>query len=243
MENQGYVMKDRQQISATQLSSLVLIFLTGSSIVVVPGALIGYAKNGAWLSLLLSLAVGMILLVLMLYLYREFPQLSLIEYSQQLLGKWLTLLIAFPFLSMQLHSTSGIVLDVGLFMTSSMMRETPLYVFTLLIFFVTALTVRAGIEKFVRMFVVLMMIVLLFVIVILFLASTNYETNHLIPVLPDGFKPVLLGAYFTYGFPYSEIIIFTMLLPYVRREENHLLKKEHIYGHSGQWLFFDRCYA
>ncbi len=207
------------------MASLAFIFLTGSSIVVMPGPLIGYANNGAWLSLLLSLAGGMLLLVFMLYLYEKFPQLSLIEYSQQLLGKWLTWIFAIPFLSMQLHSSSGIVLDVGLFMTSSIMRETPLYVFIFLIFFVTALTVHVGIEKFTRMFVVLMMVVLLFVIVILVLASANYKIEHLVPVLPDGIKPVLLGTYFYFGVPITELVLFSMLLPYVRREENHLLKK------------------
>jgi spore germination protein KB len=61
--------------------------------------------------------------------------------------------------------------------------------------------------------------------IILILASANYQPKYLVPVLPDGIKPVLLGAYFSYGFPFSEVIIFSMLLPYVRREEHHLLKK------------------
>lgn len=218
-------MKDQQQLSAGQMSFLFFTFITGSNILTIPGPLIGFAQNGSWLSVLLSLVNGILLLASVMFLYRKFPQFNLIEYSRKLVGKWLTLIFAVPFIFMQLHSTSGIVLDVGLFMTTSMMRETPLYVFNLLIFLVVALTVRSGIENFSRMFAMLMMTVILSVMVIVFLASANYHPKYLVPVLPDGFKPVLLGTYFYYGVPISELVLFTMLLPYVRREENHLLKK------------------
>jgi spore germination protein KB len=219
-------MKDQQQVSASQMASLFFVFMTGSSIINIPSPLIGYAKNGAPLSLLLSLSVGIILLACVLFLYRKFPQLTLIEYSRELVGKWITFLFAIPIISFQLHMASGIVLDIGLFMTSSMMRQTPLYIFNLFIFFVAALTVRSGIEKFTRMFTMLMITVLFFVSLTFVLAIPNYHLSFLTPVLPDGFKPVLLGAYFSYGFPYVELILFSMLLPYARRDENRLLKKD-----------------
>jgi spore germination protein KB len=218
-------MKAQEHISAYQMSFLLFTFMTGSSLVNIPGPLIGYAKNGAWISLLLSMTAGMAVLSCILFLHRKFPEQSFIESSRATVGNWVTAVFAVPFIWFQFHMTGGIVLDIGLFMTSSMMRQTPLYIFTLSIFIVVALTVRSGIETMARMFVVPMLFVLAFVFLIIVLASSNYDIAHLLPVMPDGIKPVLLGAYFSYGFPYVEIAVFAMLLKYVRTSEYAMLRK------------------
>ncbi|MBW5445323.1 GerAB/ArcD/ProY family transporter [Cohnella sp. CFH 77786] len=212
-------MKTREQISAGQMSVMFFSFMTGSSIVNIPGPLIGYAKNGAWISLLLSLAIGAVLLVCILSLYRKFPDLTFIEYSRATVGKWLTVLLAIPFISFQFHMTSGIVLDIGLFLNTSMLRQTPLYLFSLPIFFVVALTVRSGIETMARMFFVPMVVVLASITSILILSIPNYNLEALLPLMSDGFKPVLLGAYFSYGFPYAELVLMSMVFPHIRKNE------------------------
>lgn len=218
-------MKTKEQISSLQMAVLFFSFMTGSSIVNIPGPLIGYANNGAWISLLLSITAGVFFLSCILYLYRKFPELTFIETSRSLVGIWVTILLAIPFISFQFHMTSGIVLDIGLFLTSSMMRQTPLELFILSIFVVIALTVRSGIETIVRMIFVPMFSVLCFIILILILSGTNYEIDHLLPIMPDGIKPVILGAYFSYGFPYVELVLMAMLLPYVRKDERSQLIK------------------
>lgn len=177
------------------------------------------------MSLLLSITAGVLFLSCILFLYQKFPDLTFIETSKALIGKWMTILLFIPFISFQFHMTSGIVLDIGLFMTSSMLRETPLYLFVLTVFVVIALTVRSGIETIARMLFVPMALVLSFVILILVLSSNNYQVDHLLPILPDGIKPVLLGAYFSYGFPYVELVLMAMLLPYVRKEDRPHVKK------------------
>jgi spore germination protein KB len=199
--------------------------MTGSSITNIPSPLIGFAKNGAWLSLLLTFVIGLILLGCVLYLYQKFPHLNMIEYSQQLVGKWITFILMVPFIFCLFHTISGIVLDIGLFMTTSIMRRTPMYIFILLIFLVLVMTVRIDIEKFTRMFVLMNFTVILSIIVIFILASQNYKLEHLFPIMPDGFKPILLGSYFSYGFPFSELLIFAMILPFVHRNEGQDLTK------------------
>ena len=44
------------------------------------------------------------------------------------------------------------------------------------------------------------------------------------PLFPKGFKPVLHGAYIVYGFPYAELILFSMVLPFVRKDQESLGK-------------------
>jgi spore germination protein KB len=218
-------MKLQEQISAGQLSVVFFIYLTGSSIINIPQPLIMFARNGSWVSLLISCSISLICLSCILYMHNKFPDLTFIEYSRVTVGNWLTFLLAIPFISFQIHMTSGIVLDIGIFMTTTMMRETPLYVFNTLIFFLIYVTVRMGIEVIARMFVFLTAMVMVYVFIILILASLKYVPSYLVPVMPYGIKPVLLGAYFSFGFPYVEIFLFSMLLPFAVKTQNKRLTR------------------
>ncbi|NHN30995.1 GerAB/ArcD/ProY family transporter [Paenibacillus agricola] len=216
---------NKDKISSNQLAILLFSYLTGSAIVNVPGPIIALAKNDAWLSLLLALCGGFLILLGMLYLNRLYPEQGFIEMSSQIVGRpgaiglvWLIIPFAF-------HLCTGISLDIGLFLKSSLMRETPLYIFCGFIFGLAAITVRCGIEVIARMFTLLVVIVMLFTISVWLLAVPDYEPIMLLPVMPNGLAPVLHGAYSSFGFPYGEMGIFLFLFSYVRSDEQSKLKK------------------
>jgi spore germination protein KB len=49
--------------------------------------------------------------------------------------------------------------------------------------------------------------------------------GNLLPVFPEGIKPVIHGTYITLGFPYGELVFFSFLLPFVRNGKDKPLKK------------------
>nr|MBC9203905.1 endospore germination permease [Paenibacillus sp. PL91] len=204
---------------------LFFVFMTGSSIINIPGALIGKANNGAWLSLLLSGGIGFLILACILFLHRRYPTMTFVEYSRHLMGTPLTILFSVFTISFLFYMQSAIVNDVGLFMVSSMLRETPMYAFTFLIFAISAVTVRAGLEVMARMFTLTMILTAISILVVLIIAIPDYNPSLLLPILPKGIKPVLYGAYFTFGFPYAEIFLFSMLLPFVNEGTTGKLSK------------------
>jgi spore germination protein KB len=219
---------DKQTISAFQLGVLFFVFMTGSSIINIPGPLISRAGNGAWMSLLLSGASGFVILVILLFLSRRFPEMTYVDYSRKLIGNALTVVFGLMSLTFMLQMQSAMVIDVGLFMVSSMLRETPIYAFTFLIFLISGLTARAGIEVIARMFTLIMCLTSFFIFTILILAIPDYHPTQLLPMLPKGIKPVVHGAFFTFGFPYVEVFLFGMLIPFVAKNKQKLVPK---------WLF------
>ncbi|RRJ67101.1 spore gernimation protein [Paenibacillus oralis] len=216
---------NKQIISQEQLIVLFFVYLTGSVIVNLPGPLIGFAQNGVWISLLLSGAAAMIQLLLVLYLDKEYPGKSFIEYSQAVLGKWPTVVIVIPFISLMFEMSTDIVFEVGKYVNSSLMRQTPQYIFDIFIFTTVAVTVRAGIEVMSRMFTILIFVVMLFIILTMLLSFPNYHSEFLLPILPDGIKPVLHGAYVSFGFTHAEAVLLALLFPFVRRPAGGLHKK------------------
>ncbi|SFF42713.1 spore germination protein KB [Paenibacillus algorifonticola] len=223
-------MRQKENVSPKQMGVLFFTYMTGSSIINIPSPLIGKAGSDAWLSLLISGGLGMGLLVCMLFLYRRYPSLTYVEYSRRLIGVWPTAILSLLPLSFILQMVTGIVLDIGLFMQSSMMRGTPVYAFSLPILMVAALTVRAGIEVMARMFAIIIVLVICSVTVVLLLSLENYNWGFLIPVMPHGIKPLLHGAFFSFGFPYAEIFLFAMLLPFVRERSSGELNRTMFIG-------------
>jgi spore germination protein KB len=214
-----------ETVSSGQMACLFLSFMIGSSIINLPQPLVEAAGNGAWLSVIISNGFGLILLACIFYLYRKNPNFTLIDYSKKVFGKWVTLCLFIPTLLLLFLVVPYIVIDIGGFFTSTMMRETPAYVFHMLILLVASFTVRAGMEVMARMFVILLCYVIIFTAAVLILTFPYYEVGNLLPVFPEGIKPVVYGSYRTIGFPYGEIVLFSFLLPFLHKEKGRLLTK------------------
>ncbi|MDQ6419659.1 endospore germination permease [Paenibacillus sp. LHD-117] len=209
---------NKEWINHNQAGALFFVFMTGSSIINIPGPLIAMAGNGAWISLLLSGLCGFGVLAMLLYLSGRYPGLTYVDYSRKLIGNMLTVIFGLLSLTFLFQMLTAMVMDVGLFMVSSMLRETPIYTFTSLILLISALTARAGIEVMARMFMFIILLTALFVFSTLVFAIPDYMPEQLLPILPKGIRPVLHGAYFSFGFPYAEVFVFGMLLHHVAKE-------------------------
>ncbi|MEC1903558.1 GerAB/ArcD/ProY family transporter [Priestia megaterium] len=218
-------MKKRETVSSWQMATLLLAFMTGSTIINIPAPLVSLAKNGAWLSIVFGTGIGMLFLSCILYLHRQYPGLTLVDYSRKVLGKWLSIVIILPFLIFVQVWVPGMVIDIGGFFAGSMLRETPSYVIYVVILFTSALTARAGIEVMARMFVILLYSMFFFTFLVISFDMPNYHPENLLPVLPQGLKPVIHGTYYLLGFPYAELILFSMLLPFVSKETEKSLGK------------------
>ncbi|QJD82826.1 GerAB/ArcD/ProY family transporter [Cohnella herbarum] len=221
-------MNGSERVSSLQMMVLFLFFMTGSSIVIVPAPLTNVASNGAWVALLIALAAGMALLYAVLYMYRRFPNESLVVYSRSLIGNALTFLLLAPFLVVLFWNVAGIVIEIGIFFKSTMLKETPTYAVNSLLFVTIALTVRAGLETMSRMAAMLLILMFAFIVVVCLLVANLYHPEYLLPVMPDGIGPVLNAAYIVYGFPYSELVVFAILLPCVKEKESRKVGK-HLY--------------
>lgn len=217
-------MTKNETVSSGQMAVLFLSFMLGSAIINIPQPLTEAALNGAWVSLLISFGFGMLLLACIMYLYRKNPNYNLLDYSRKILGKWLTFALSIPIILLPLLQLSYIVIDIGGFFTDAMMRETPSYVFHAFILLVASLTVRAGIEVISRMFVLLLCYLIFFSVIVLILVFPFYQVENLFPIFPEGIKPVIHGTYMAIGFPYSEVVTFSFLLPFVHKENKYSLK-------------------
>lgn len=229
-------MNNHESVSSWQMAALLFVFTTGSTILYIPNPLLSAAGSGAWLSWVLSGLGGLIPLLSMLFLTRRFPGLSLVDCSMQTVGYSLTIVIMLPYLAFALLLSAYIYFSVGFFFTTTMMRETPLYVFNGLIALVSALTARAGMEVMSRMFTLLLMVLAGAILLVLLLGIPNYHMEYLLPVMPDGFKPQLHSVYLVSGFLYGDFVVFAMLFSYIRARNDKVRVKPIYIAYFCNWL-------
>jgi len=181
----------------------------------------------AWLSLIVSTLMGMLLMSLVLYLFRCYPDDVYPVYLNRVFGKWIAGVFVVLLILMLMLMFSYIVLGIGIFLTNTMMVETPMYVFNALTIIVVTQAVHSGIEVMGRMFFLLMASMLTTIVVIVCLAFPLGRIEPLLPLFAEGFKPILHGIYFSFGFPIAELFLFAVILPFVRRESR---------SRAGRWM-------
>lgn len=212
-------MDNRETILSSQMAYMLIAVSTGSAIVYIPNPMIAAARNAAWLSMALAYGFGMLLLMCVLYLYRSHSGADMLEYTRRLAGRASSAFVAIILAGMLIFAIPAIVAGVGDFFISSMMRETPAYVFNILTLATAAFTVRSGMRAMGRMFVLLVIGMLVFSLLVIFLALPVYRLEYLLPVFPLGIKPMLHATFIASGFPFGEVVFLSMLLPFVRRDD------------------------
>lgn len=77
------------KISARQLMILTTLYTVGSAILIIPSGMAFVAKQDAWIAALAGVGGGPLILYLYIKITSLYPQMTLIEIMESLLGKWL----------------------------------------------------------------------------------------------------------------------------------------------------------
>jgi spore germination protein KB len=121
--------------------------------------------------------------------------------------------------------SSWIINECAIFINSTIMHNTPLYVFEGLLYLIVVLVLYNGFETLTRMVVILTFLVIVFSLIVLLLASMNYDTTLLFPLFPKGIKPFFYDILWTIGHPFGETVIIFSLLPRVNPDDKPHLGK------------------
>lgn len=199
------------KISPKQLFVLMVLFQVGSSIVVGLGM---KAKQDAWIAILLGMLGGLILLVLYFYLYFKNCKLPFTSILKKLLGKYLGGFVSLMYIGYFGYIGARVLRDFSELLRSSILNETPLVVVSASFLIVIAYGCYLGIEVLGRTGEILFMVFTALTILFGFFvfAGANPKSENLLPVLENGWKPVISTVFpLTLTFPFGETIVFLML--------------------------------
>jgi len=199
-------MDGTERISIRAFTILTFFFMIGTSILIAPGGLAVDAKQDAWL----ACAVGVIINLALVWLY---VLLGERHYSETLLGKWAGKLVGLLFLLFCYLLASLLVGDMGYFMTSQIMPETPIEVLQVLFMVTVVVVVRQGMKGYAMASEILFIWIVILIFVFIAPLVPVFDHRRMLPVMEYGAKPVLKGAGHFFGL--QEMSVLLMIYPFV----------------------------
>jgi len=201
-------------MTSFQLFSFMFLFELGSAIVVGLGM---DAKQDAWLAVLLGLAPSVGIYAVYCYLYSRYPDRPMTDYIPFIVGRWIGYPIAVAYIIYFIYIAGRILRDVGDLLVTTNYNETPLSVVNGILLLVVLYGVFLGLGtlgKSGELFLLVAVSFILFLLVALFLTPQAVQPEQLLPMLENGWKPVLATAFpLTATFPFGETIAFAAILP------------------------------
>ncbi|GMA61662.1 spore germination protein [Alicyclobacillus fastidiosus] len=210
------MMTGKEKISTFQVAILIVPVIVATEIFSAPGTSAEYAKEDAWISILLTSVTGVWSLFVMLALAIRYPGLTPIEYSQEILGKWLGILVGWYYVFVLFWYPATISDEMMNFIRLFANPTTPRVAILLLFIFVCGAVVWAGIEAIARCAELIVPINIIFILITSFLLFGDMEGKYLKPVLGHGLIPVLQGAVVPSAWT-GEFFMIGFLLPFVKK--------------------------
>jgi spore germination protein KB len=209
-------------ISGFSFFCTIFLFEVGTSSLV---GLAPKAKQDAWISLLIALFWGSLLFYVYIKLFEIYPNIPFTDYVQQILGGYVGKFVVIVYIIYFIYLSARVLRDFEELLVISLFNPSSLISIGILMMFLIMYGLFKGFETIARANeVIFILIITIISIIITFEFISNvYDFNNLRPVLENGWKPVINAAIpLGVTFPFGEIIIFTMLMQCLNKQEKAL---------------------
>jgi spore germination protein (amino acid permease) len=197
---------------------LLFLLIMATSILFVPGITAERAKQSAWIAAIFASLAGFVSLGIVSKLGQRFPQHTLPQYSEILLGMTLGKIVGGAYAIYFLAVNILVIREFSEFLTNTLMPGTPGVVFSAIIVLIGAYAASKGIEVITRMAQFVLPLFVVSLVVLLGLAAPNMELGKLQPFLEGGVLPIIWGSVVPASM-YGEIVVLVILLPMVNKPQ------------------------
>ncbi|MFD0590610.1 endospore germination permease [Paenibacillus sp. GCM10027627] len=214
------------EITSGQLAKLLYLFCMGSAALIVPPAVAAIANQDSWFSMLLIIPVHCLIVYLYLVLHSRFPRLTIAQYTEKIVGIWIGKAITLTFVFFFMVLSSLVLKNVADFLGKAVLPQTPEWFISATFMLVVAYGLCLGLETIARTGEILFGWTLFVIVIITFTLINQMDLKNLEPVFAHGLIVPIKGFYPILGFPLSECIFLTAVLPMIREQDRTTLKKK-----------------
>lgn len=176
----------KANISRVQFFFLIPNLLFGKAIGITAGVIVRKIGADAWASMLFGFIIGTIIMVLLTILCRKFPDKTIIQYSQEILGKWAGKVIGIVLVIFFIFAFGTSASVMALHLSEYFLPNTPFFIICLIYILLCMYGVFLGIEVIVR-FSLLGFVMLLLVNITMLIGTYNdFSIEGLMPILDKG---------------------------------------------------------
>ena len=202
-------------ITLKQLFSLIILFQIGSTTMFSLGIA---AKEDAWITIIVAMFAGFILLWIYTEIQKNYPEKNFTEIIIILLGKPLGIPLVFLYALYFIHISTLNLNEFCNLVSWTYLTSTPLIVIMSFFMFFVLYALFCGFHVFAGIGEIMINILLFFLLgtYILIILTGNVNLSNLKPILANGITPVLKAAYpQVINFPFGEMVVFLMYWCYI----------------------------
>ncbi|MGG4219268.1 endospore germination permease [Paenibacillus jamilae] len=211
-------MLKKARISIRQVTVLMFLSLIGDMLLIYPTVITHIAHQDAWISSILSIPLGLIIIYVLLRVHELYPGLTLIEAIRKILGPVFGSIVSCWYLFYFFIGTALNAREVGDFLTTTIFEATPLRVLLALEVSLLVLAVLAGIEAFSRVSEILLPVYVFIFCGLILALLPQVHLSNLRPFLENGLSPVAKGMVPGAAMPFATMSVMLMVFPFVNKK-------------------------
>jgi spore germination protein KB len=204
-------MLEKGKISAFQMGLVMYPTVLGTGFLALPTITAQYAKNDLWLTGIFASILGFITVYVVTRLHKLYPKMTVIQYSEHIVGKIPGKIIGMVFFLYSLHGTGTIARQYAEFVTGNFLFKTPILLIISSMVLFCAFAIRGGVELLARSATILTPIFILPIFFLLLLIP-DLDVKNIFPILSHGMIPVIKGTATPQAWV-SELFLMTFFLP------------------------------
>ena len=205
---------EKGKISSLQMAIIMYPTIVATAILNVPSLTGKYAKSDLWLSPILASITGFVTVYIVYRLYQLYPKQTVIQFSEQIMGRFVGKILGVLFLFFYIQATGQITRTYAEFIVDSFLVTTPISVIIASMVFLCALIVYGGLEGLGRAAELFFPVFVFPLLILMILVFPDLEFKNIFPILADGIMPPLKGAIVPSGW-FTEFFLITFLLPFL----------------------------
>ncbi len=171
-----------------------------------------------WISGAISIFTTMLLIFVVIYIGRNFPGKTIVEYSQDLLGTILGKLLGFMLCLYFLISATIAVSMYIQHLTDFLLPETPFLVVTVMHVIVICYLISHGPEVIGRISTIAFLLACIFYVLIFLASLPEFDINRLMPIFDSGVAAVSKASLSADSFTGVIQVVIAMMLPMVTNQ-------------------------
>lgn len=207
----------KELISDKEAIAIIVLFLSGSTSIFVSGL---EAKKDLWIAIIVAVFMVLPMITIFARLHQLYPNRDLFDIIEICFGKYFGKLIMIVFTWYTFYWAADVLNNYGFFIDRVSLNKTPKILIILFLGGLCTSGIKQGIEVLGRWAELFLLIAVIFILSTTFLMGSKMNINNIRPILEEGIRPVLKGAYNVFTQPFIQTVAFTMAFSGLKRKKS-----------------------
>lgn len=210
----------KEKISRMQFFLMIPNILFGKAIGITAGVIVRKIGADVWTSMSIGFIAGTITVLLMVYVCSKFPEKTIIDYGQQVFGKWIGKFISFILVVYFAYAYAISANVITMHLKEYFLTETPFIVLCIVYTLVCSYGVILGVEVVIRFS--LFGFIMLWLINITMVLGTiqDFRYVNLEPIFDKGLMANVLNSYYVFSDIAMVVLSIGIIYPMIDKKKN-----------------------